>query len=316
VLIVIVGVIALMLGGAMRRLRGPDSPLQLSHLAPGMSLRALKKAVQRESGTASCRDFGRPAVGFQYCVIKVARSGGDMFALLDAHGRVAAIQLFQLAGKDSLAGEAARASAAWSRVATSAAIVPHVDQGDTGATRWATRDGRWSAEMHYRARFTPDVPMMLMVADRQAIAALAAQSPADAKRHEFLDPTPEEASADLARIQGDRKSDWGALTTALTMLGDAQVAQYNAHGRYAARIADLPSFFIVGGTLLNITSASDTGWTAEARQPAFPGKSCVTYGGKVSEHPRTAEGREITSSEGIACDVPAPVPLPSTIPAP
>jgi hypothetical protein len=91
-----------------------------------MSLRALKKAIQRDSGRATCGAFGRPEAGFQYCVIKLARSGGDIFALLDARGRVAAIQLFQLAGKGSLAEEAARASTAWRRVATSAAIVPHV----------------------------------------------------------------------------------------------------------------------------------------------------------------------------------------------
>ena len=239
-----------------------------------------------------------------------------MFALLDPSGRVAAVQLFQLSGKDSLAGEAARASIAWRRAGHPVAIVPHVDQGDTGATRWSTRDGRWSAEMHYRARFTPDVPMMLMVADQQAVAALAAISRDDAKRHEFVDPTADEAAADLERIVRDRKSDWGALTTALTMLGDAQVGHFNAHGRYAASMAELQGLFIVGGSKLRILSASDSGWTAEATHDAFPGKSCVTYGGRVSDLPRTAEGHEITSAEGIACDVPDPRPVPSTVAAP
>jgi hypothetical protein len=65
-------------------------------------------------------------------VITLPGSHGDLFALLDPTKHVAAVQLFQLSGKDSLAEEADRARAAWSRLARPIAIVPHVDQGDTG----------------------------------------------------------------------------------------------------------------------------------------------------------------------------------------
>jgi hypothetical protein len=317
VILVVLGVVGIFAGGVVRRLRHPVSPLELLGLAPGMSQRALEKAVQRGgSGRVACRFFAVPAQRFQYCVITMPGSHGDMFALLDPTKHVAAVQLFQLSGKDSLAEEAERAGAAWRRLARPAAVVPHVDQGDTGATRWATRDGKWSAEMHYRARFTPDVPMMLMVADRQAIAALVATSSEDAKRHEFADPSEEEAAADLARILSERKSDWGSMATALTMLGDAQLQYYMAHGRYAANVSDLQNFFILGANRLRILSATDAGWSAEATHPAFPGKSCVKYSGRVDEMPRTAQGKEITSSDGIACDTPDPRPMPSTISAP
>jgi hypothetical protein len=317
VVLVMLGVVGIFAGGVMRRLRRPVSPLQLLGLAPGMSLRALEKAVHRDTaGRLSCRWFAGRGEPYQYCVITLPGSHGDMFALVDPTKHVTAVQLFQLSGKDSLAEEAERASAVWSRLARPVPIVPHVDQGDTGATRWATRDDKWSAEMHYRARFTPDVPMMLMVADRQAIAALVATSGADAKFHEFADPTEEEAAADLARILEERKSDWGSLATALTMLGDAQLQYYLAHGRYAANVSDLQNFFILGANRLRILSATDAGWSAEATLPSFPGKSCVKYNGQVAEMPRTTEGKEITTRNGIACDTPDPRPMPSTISPP
>jgi hypothetical protein len=71
--------------------------------------------------------------------------------------------------------------------------------------------------------------------------------------------------------------------------------------------------FVDGATRLEILSATDSGWTARTTHPAFPGLSCVAYGGHVpaSDWPVTQKGKSITFVEGSACDELPPLVTPS-----
>ena len=57
------------------------------------------------------------------------------------------------------------------------------------------------------------------------------------------------------------------------------------------------------GVVLNILSANSKGWSGEATYDQLPGKSCVVFGGKVTELPATQEHARTPEREGsVACD--------------
>jgi hypothetical protein len=57
------------------------------------------------------------------------------------------------------------------------------------------------------------------------------------------------------------------------------------------------------GVALNILSANSKGWSGEATYDQLPGKSCVVFGGKVTELPVTETQRLAPEREGaVVCD--------------
>ncbi len=57
------------------------------------------------------------------------------------------------------------------------------------------------------------------------------------------------------------------------------------------------------GVTLHILFANSKGWSGEATYDQLPGKSCVVYGGKVTEIPATEERGLVPEHEGlVACD--------------
>ena len=57
------------------------------------------------------------------------------------------------------------------------------------------------------------------------------------------------------------------------------------------------------GVTLHILFANSKGWSGEATYDQLPGKSCVVYGGTVTEVPATEERGLVPEHEGlVACD--------------
>lgn len=285
--------------------RHERSPFALFGVSPGMSVGELRKAVVKErGGTMDCRvDFG----SYQYCALKYSPDPGMVAAVLDPSKNVIVVEAVSVVGLEGLYAQADSAQAAWNRVAQAVAVPPLVEAGDTGAVRWTSSNRRWTAETHFNGTRDPDVPNRVMLVDTKGVEQLAAgsdQGAEDAKRNGWIPPTEEEVATALEKRRSDRKSTYGAMATTLSQLGDFETAHFNAHHAYTDNVAELPGLFIIGGTNLEIISATDSGWVAKASLPNFPGVSCVAIGGKVAQidWPVTAGGRSLSSPYGVTCD--------------
>jgi len=300
--VVIIGVATMFVMGA--KPRGDRSPFGLFGVRPGMTLAQLQKAViAQQQGKIECRP---QFTGYRYCVLKFNQDPGMVAAVIDPKKRVVVVEAARVEGLDRLQAEAQNAQAEWNRVGPGIAVPPLVDRGDTGAVRWSAGD-RWTAELHFNGSQDPDPASYVLLVDRKAIEQLAESSEdaaENAKQSGWIPPTAEEAAAAFERRRADRKSDYGAMATTLTQLGDFESAHYNAHHSYTDNVADLGGMFIVGATHLEILSATDSGWTAKATLPGYPNSSCVAIGGRVAapDLPVTAGGRGITSANGVTCD--------------
>jgi hypothetical protein len=182
--------------------------------------------------------------------------------------------------------------------------------------RWATPGHRWTAELHYGGLRDPDVVRQVTIVDTRALHRLVAISPnvaAEARESGWIPPTAEEAAAAFEQHRLNRKSNYGALATTLSQLGDFEAAHFNAHHTFTDNVADLPGLFILGATHLEILSATDSGWTAKATLADFPKSSCIAIGGRVptAEWPVTAGGRSLTTMDGVTCDPFPPAEAPS-----
>jgi hypothetical protein len=308
---VIIGVATMFVMGA--KPRGDRSPFALFGVAPGMTLAQLQKAViAQQQGKIDCRP---QFTGYKYCVLKFNQDAGIVAAVIDPKKRVVVVEAVRVEGRDRLQSEAQNAQAEWNRVAQSVAVPPLVDRGDTGAVRWSS-GSRWTAELHYNGSQDPDPASYVLLVDTRAIEQLtkgsedAAES---ARQSGWIPPTAEEAAAAFEKRRADRKSDYGAMATTLTQLGDFESAHFNAHQRYTDDVTELPGLFIIGATHLEILSATDSGWTAKATLPGYPHSSCVAIGGRVAtaDLPVTAGGHSITSLSGVTCDPLPPLETPS-----
>ena len=309
--VVIIGVAAMFIMGA--KPRGDRSPFALFGVAPGMTLAQLQKAViAQQQGKIECRP---QFTGYKYCILKFYQDAGMVAAVLDPKKRVVVVEAARVEGLDRLQSEAENAQAQWNRVGQSMAVPPLVDRGDTGAVRWSAGN-RWTAELHFNGSQDPDPASYVLLVDKKAIEQLAKSSDdaaESAKQSGWIPPTAEEATIAFEKRRANRKSDYGALATTLTQLGDFELAHYNAHHTYTDNVADLSGMFIVGATHLEILSATDSGWAAKATLPGYPNSSCIAIGGRVptAEWPVTAGGRSITSANGVTCDPLPPLEEPS-----
>jgi hypothetical protein len=294
------------------RPRYERSPFSFFRVGPGMSLRELRTTVAAAHGRLSCRpDFKN----YQYCVLKYSPDPGFMAALLDPSDHVVLVEAVEVQGLDGLGIEAESAQAIWSRVAAASPAAPFAEFHDTGAVRWTSATGRWTAELHYAGISDRDAPTHVLLVDAKGVSSLARQS-RDAKdwatRSGWIPTTSARAAVAYEQRRTERKSDYGAMATTLASLHDHEAGYWNVNHTFTRELAGM---FIIGGTELRVLTANDSGWTAEARHPGFPGHSCVTYGGKVPapEWPVTAGGTQITSAEGVACDPAPPFPTPSGV---
>jgi len=303
-LVVLIVTVALMF--ALRLRPGRDrSPFSLFGAAPGMTLTQLRASVSHYgSGTLDCRpQFG----AYQSCQVKYSPDPGLITTVVAPDKRVIVVQAVNVVGLDGLNVQADSAQGAWNRVAQAQSVPPLAEIGDTGAVRWASRDNRWTAEMHYNGSHDPDRPTQLLLVDTRGVQKLA-QSDDDAaeeaKRNGWIPPTAEEAAAAFQRRRANRASEFGAIANTLSTLGDFETAYWNAHHTYTDNVGDLPGMVVRGGTNLEMVSATDSGWTAKAMNPAFPKASCVASGGRVppEQMPVTVGGKTISGSEGVACD--------------
>lgn len=300
--VVIIGVATMFVMGA--KPRGNRSPFELFGVAPGMTLAQLQKAViAQQQGKIDCRP---QFTGYRYCALKFSQDAGMVAALVDPKKRVIVVEASRVEGLDRLQSEVQHVQAEWNRVGQGIAVPPLVDRGDTGAVRWSAGD-RWTAELHFRGSNDPDPASYVLLVDGKAIEQLAKSSEdaaENARQSGWIPPTAEEATAAFEKRRADRKSDYGAMATTLTQLGDFESAHYNTHHSYTDNLADLSGMFIVGATHLEILSATDSGWTAKATLPGYPNSSCVAIGGRVAtgDWPVTAGGRSITSANGVTCD--------------
>lgn len=300
--VVIIGVATMLVMGA--KPRGDRSPFALFGVAPGMTLAQLQKAViAQQQGKIDCRP---QFTGYRYCVLKFSQDAGMVAAVIDPNKRVVVVEAARVEGLDRLQAEAQNAQVEWNRHGQSVAVPPLVDRGDTGAVRWSAGD-RWTAELHFNGSQDPDPASYVLLVDRKAIEQLAKSSDdaaESARQSGWIPPTAEEAAVAFEKRREDRKSDYGAMATTLTQLGDYESAHYNTHHSYTDNIGDLSGMFIVGATHLEILSATDSGWTAKATLPGYPHSSCVAIGGRVAavDWPVTAGGRSISSANGVTCD--------------
>jgi hypothetical protein len=312
-LVVTIAAVALMFGYAFRP-HHDHSPFTLFGAAPGMSLAELRQIVTKEhGGTVTCRpDFDT----YQYCVLKYVPDPGFVAAVVDPDGRVIVVHAVTVVGLDGLEAEMERAQGAWSRVAQGASVPPLVEIADTGATRWASSNHRWTAELHFSGYRDPDVATQAILVDRRGVGMLSSRSSKGAERAKnsgWIPPTASEAAAAFATNREERASKYGDMVTSLSVLRDKETAYWNAHQAYTDDASALEGMFVPGAANLEILSASDTSWTARATHPSFPGMSCVAYGGKVpaEDWPVTAHGKRITWVEGSACDSLPPAVTPS-----
>ena len=308
---VIIGVAMMFVMGA--KPRGSRSPFALFGVAPGMTLAQLQKAViAQQQGKIDCRP---QFTGYKYCVLKFSPDAGIVAAVIDPKKRVVVVEAARVEGLDRLQSEAQNAQAEWNRVAQSVAVPPLVDRGDTGAVRWSS-GSRWTAELHFNGSQDPDPASYVLLVDTRAIEQLAKASEdaaESARQSGWIPPTAEEAAAAFEKRRADRTSDYGAMATTLSQLGDFESAHFNTHHTYTDNVADLAGMFIVGATHLEILSATDSGWTAKATLPGYPHASCVAVGGRVAttDLPVTAGGHSMTSANGVTCDPLPPLETPS-----
>jgi hypothetical protein len=300
--VVIIGVATMFVMGA--KPRGDRSPFALFGVAPGMTLAQLQKAViAQQQGKIDCRP---QFTGYRYCVLKFSEDAGMVAAVIDPKKRVVVVEAVRVEGLDRLQVEAQNAQVEWNRHGQSISVPPLVDRGDTGAVRWSAGD-RWTAELHFNGSQDPDPASYVLLVDEKAIEQLAKSSDdaaESARQSGWIPPTAEEAAAAFEKHRADRQSDYGAMATTLTQLGDFESAHYNTHHSYTDNVSELSGMFIIGATHLEILSATDSGWTAKAMLPGYPHSSCVAIGGRVAatDWPVTAGGRSITSANGVTCD--------------
>jgi len=290
------------------------SPFQLFGAEPGMSLAELRKIVTKDHvGTVNCR---KELDVYQYCVVKYAPDPGFVSAVVDPSGRVIVLHAVAVLDLDGLETESERAQGAWNRIAHGVSVPPLVEISDTGAVRWTSPNQRWTAELHFSGYRDPDAPTQVILVDTKGVAAFASRSSEGAeraKRSGWIPPTAGEALASYETHREERLSSYGDMATSLGMLRDREAGFYSAHQAYTDNASDLEGMFVVGATNLEILSATDSGWTARATHPSFPGLSCVAYGGRVpaQDWPVTAHGKRITWVEGSVCDSLPPMIAPS-----
>lgn len=289
------------------------SPFALFGATPGMSLAELRQNVTKDHGMVNCR---KELDVYQYCVVKYAPDPGFVSAVVDPAGRVIVVHAVTVMDLDGLETEVESAQAAWNRVAHGVSVPPLVEISDTGAVRWTSPNQRWTAELHFSGYRDPDVATQVILSDTKGVAALVAHSPEGkerAKRSGWLPPTAGEALASYETHREERLSSYGDMATSLGMLRDQEAGYYSAHHAYTDNASELAGTFVVGATNLEILTATDSGWTARATHPSFPGVSCVAYGGRVpaQDQPITAHGKRITWVEGSVCDSLPPMVAPS-----
>ena len=290
------------------------SPFALFGALPGMSLNELRQIVTKDHvGTVNCR---KELDVYQYCVVKYAPDPGFVSAVVDPSGRVIVVHAVAVLGLDGLETETERAQAAWNNVAHGVSVPPLVEISDTGAVRWASRNQRWTAELHFSGYRDPDVPTQVILVDTKGVATLASRSREGAeraKRSGWIPPTASEALASFETHREERVSSYGDMLTSLSMLRDREAGYWSAHHAYTDNASELDGMSVAGATNLEILSATDSGWTARASHPSFPGLSCVAYGGRVpaEDWPVTAHGKRITWVEGSVCDSLPPMVAPS-----
>lgn len=287
------------------RPRHERSPFSFLGVAPGMSLGQLRdEIVDRRRGTIECHpDYDV----YQYCALKLMPSPGLLSAVVDPSKHVVVLHAVNVVGLEGLHVAADSARIEWSHVASAQSVPPLAQIGDTGAVRWTSPDQRFTAEQHFSGRHDPDEATQVILVDTKGVEALAAKSSKaadDAKRSGWIAPTADEAAAAMEERRANRQSDYGALATTLAQLGEFETAHWNEHHAYTDNLGDLSGIFVPEGARLEILTATDSGWTAKASSPDFPGASCVALGGRVPgpDLPATAGGRGISSANGIACD--------------
>lgn len=283
------------------RPRHERGPFSFFGIAPGMSMRELNAELAARRATVFCREDFK---NYQYCVVKLSPDPAFVAAMLDRHDRVVLVTAVSVQGLDGIGVQADSAQLAWSRVAGGMQAVPFAEFSDTGAVRWTSKNGRWTAELHYGGFHDPDVPSHVILTDSEGIALFAAQTTTMkdwATNAGWIPTTASSAIVARQRRRAERKSDYGTMATTLAALHDHEAGYWNLNHTYTR---DLAGMFIIGGTRLRVLTANDSGWTADATHPEFPGRSCVTYGGRVPAHdwPVTQAGTAITSAEGVACD--------------
>ena len=295
------------------RPRHEHSPFALFGATPGMALTELREAVTKKGGTVEChRDFDV----YQYCAVKYAPDPGFVGALVDPAGRVIVLHATAVVGLDGLETEARSAQAAWSQLAHGVSAPPLVEAGDTGAVRWTSRNSRWTAELHYSVYRDPEVPSQAILVDTKGVTLLASQSPESARRlkeNGWIPPTAEEALASFETQKEERESKYEDMSATLNILRDREASYRSGHQSYTDNASELAGMSVAGSTNLEILTATDSGWTARATHPSFPGLSCVASGGRVpaDDWPITAHGKRITWVEGAVCDSLPPMPTPS-----
>jgi hypothetical protein len=157
--------------------RNAGSPFEFAGVRPGVDLKQIAETFSSpERLDMECQKRGDRV----HCGTAFGKIGGHFYAVLDQDRQVNAILVIPGRGSPELPAELARVKAAWQPLPHRTVAVPVEHVGDTIATRWTSKDQRWSATITEggAAEGMPGYVMLLdekhaRPADRDALRFLA-----------------------------------------------------------------------------------------------------------------------------------------------
>ena len=192
--------------------------------------------------------------------------------------------------------------------------VSQIDDNDPMSPqfRWLDPSARWGSALWYSRVHRADVPrvtgaalateLAMTLPESIGVTDLAAYSLFVQRRPK---PVPEMASA-ISPIEAPHRAPifdeiLTMLRSDLRALTIAEEEAVHETGRYVTRLDSL-HIARTAGVDLQLTRATEDGWSAIATHPALPGRSCVIFAGNVSTAPVTQKEQRHAPAGEIACD--------------
>jgi hypothetical protein len=241
--------------------RAQLSPFVMGTVRAGMPFSVVDDEAKREMG----HGFTCDALGNHVRLCRLATDGpiGVLKILVDRSGRAAAIQFLVNDSSLRWVQKAREQSVEWNKVHKSAGSRSELT---ASVTRWATDDGRWSAEL---SRRHDELPFEMVVADVKRLGRIADADPSTLFRvaNEGMIPP-----SDLAAVQKH-------ASAAIVRAADSLSARAVALGRKASSLpACLPisaDSIVPGDGLRKYMSAELASVAEQTVEQAYPGHHLV-----------------------------------------
>jgi hypothetical protein len=241
--------------------RAQLSPFVMGTVRAGMPFSVVDNEAKREMGHGfTCDPFGNHV---RLCRLATDGPIGVLKILVDRSGRAAAIQFLVNDSSLSWIQKAREQSVEWNKVHKSAGAR---SEFAAVVTRWASDDGRWSAEL---SRRRDELPFQMVVADVKRLGRIADADPSTLLRvaNEGMIPP-----ADLAAAQQHARA-------AIVRSADSLSARAVALGRKASSLplcAPISTDSIVPGDGLRKYMSAELASVAEQTvEQAYPGDHLV-----------------------------------------